>query len=152
MLLAGDHLCILLGYEHMSATMLRRSASQPFQSQRPLPRSVGNTPPLPVKHNLTSHYMPLQAYEDYQQQHQQPQQPQHQQHHQMRLPPSNSVYNGSNIRPEFILTPRQAQQLQQRYFKNTLTGCLKRNCWSIYSRAALLHYCLYIYTRSICGI
>ena len=119
----------------MSATMLRRSASQPFQSQRPLPRSVGNTPPLPVKHNLTSHYMPLQAYEDYQQQqqHQQPQQPQHQQHqhHQMRQPPSNSVYNGTNVRPEFILTPRQAQQLQQRYtkyvhtFKYLLTGCLK---------------------------
>ena len=96
----------------MSATMLRRSASQPFQSQRPLPRSVGNTPPLPVKHNLTSHYMPLQAYEDYQQQQQQSQQ---QQHHQMRQPPSNSVYNGTNVRPEFILTPRQAQQLQQRY-------------------------------------
>ena len=96
----------------MSATMLRRSASQPFQSgQRPLPRSVGNTPPLPIKHTLTSHYMPLQAYEDY---HHHPQQPppQLQQPHQVRLPSNSSAAMYSN-RTEFVLTPRQAQQLQQ---------------------------------------
>merc|ERR1712018_454860 len=89
----------------MSATMLRRSASQPFQSQRPLPRSVGNTPPLPIKHTLTSHYMPLQAYEDYHHPPTQPPQP-----HQVRMPNSNAVYSN---RTGFILTPRQAQQLQQ---------------------------------------
>ena len=102
----------ILGYEHMSATMLRRSASQPFQSgQRPLPRSVGNTPPLPIKHTLTSHYMPLQAYEDYHH-HPQQQPPPLQQPHQVRLPSNSSAAMYSN-RTEFVLTPRQAQQLQQ---------------------------------------
>ena len=103
----------ILGYEHMSATMLRRSASQPFQSgQRPLPRSVGNTPPLPIKHTLASHYMPLQAYEDYHGHHPQQTTPQlQQQPHQVRLPSNpNAMYSN---RTEFVLTPRQAHQLQQ---------------------------------------
>ena len=94
------------------ATMLRRSRSQQFREDvvRCGPsRSVGHTPPLPLKN--VHHYMPLQAYQDVmhhsllQHPRQAQQAPIHnpQIHYAQQAPQAN----------EFVLTPKQAQQIQQ---------------------------------------
>jgi hypothetical protein len=110
-------------YEQMTATMLRRSRSQ--QLQQP-PRSVGNTPPLPTKHMNICHYMPLQAYQNHARHlpHQcdhDPQQQQQQQHQarllrrsnpQLQQQPPPQYQTTAAAASEYVLTPRQAQQLQ----------------------------------------
>ena len=88
-------------YEQLTSTMLRRSRSQQQMQPPPTgPRSVGHTPPLPVKHNAAaSPYMPLAAY-DYQQI--------NRPGHQLRR--SNPQIHYAT---ELVLTPQQAHQIQQ---------------------------------------
>ena len=94
------------------ATMLRRSCSQQFREDivRSGPsRSVGHTPPLPLKN--VHQYMPLQAYQDLMHHHpaRQASQP---------APPIHNplIHYAPQPAPqpnEFVLTPKQAQQIQQ---------------------------------------
>ena len=102
-------------YEQLTSTMLRRSRSQQFQGKSSSSLSVGNTPPLTAKHVMNSHYMPLQAY----------------QQHVPAGVSSAAAGNGSGYRrpyhyqdtrrsnpqihyaTELVLTPHQAQQIQQ---------------------------------------
>ena len=102
-------------YEQLTSTMLRRSRSQQFQGKSSSSLSVGNTPPLTAKHVMNSHYMPLQAY----------------QQHVPAGVNSAAAGNGSGYRrpyhyqdtrrsnpqihyaTELVLTPHQAQQIQQ---------------------------------------
>ena len=95
-----------------ASTMLRRSRSQQFREDvvRCGPsRSVGHTPPLPLKN--VHHYMPLQAYQDVMH---------HsllQQHPRQAAPIHNPQIHYAQQAPqtanEFVLTPKQAQQIQQ---------------------------------------
>lgn len=94
-------------YEQLTSTMLRRSRSQQLnQGQHQHPRSVGNTPPLPAKHVMNSHYMPLQAYcSDYRYY-----------HDANTAAPSGRLRRSNpqiHYATELVLTPHQAQQIQQ---------------------------------------
>ena len=98
-------------YEQLTSTMLRRSRSQQLsQGKTSSSLSVGNTPPLPAKHVMNSHYMPLQAYQ--------------------QVPVGSGSGGVVSGRPyhyqdtrrsnpqihyatELVLTPHQAQQIQQ---------------------------------------
>ena len=94
-------------YEQLTSTMLRRSRSQQLQGKVGSSLSVGNTPPLPAKHVMNSHYMPLQAYATSGSGsgllHQRP-------YHYQDTRRSNPQIHYAT---ELVLTPHQAQQIQQ---------------------------------------
>ena len=93
-------------YEQLTSTMLRRSRSQQLQGKTSSSLSVGNTPPLPAKHVMNSHYMPLQAYQ---------QVPVGGGGHQRACHYQDTRRSNPQIHyaTELVLTPHQAQQIQQ---------------------------------------